>query len=214
LKRRDGGNSNTPQRPVLAEIRRGGAGYRQRFPGWRSRHDGSKVPTRLNSPASGIVHAQSFLGGRGMKPVVLLVEDEPSIREIVADTLQEAGYICIPAGNGSDAVRIIEANLYKFDLLLSDVRMPGDVNGFQVAEQFQARFPGMPVIVMSGHIDPETAAAMTRDGFQVLVKPVRLPQILEVVARALRDRTSIIIQQGDASGSVVALGQRGTPPKR
>ncbi|MDB5411064.1 MAG: cyclic nucleotide-binding protein [Rhodospirillales bacterium] len=151
-----------------------------------------------------------------MKPIILLVEDESSIREIVADTLAEAGYVCIPAGTGSDAVRIIESALYKFDLLLSDVRMPGDVNGFQLAEQFQGRFPGVPVVMISGHVDSETAAAMTREGFQVLVKPVRLPQILDVVTTALRNNVSIILPTEDASrraGSVVSIGQRGAPPK-
>jgi DNA-binding NtrC family response regulator len=128
-----------------------------------------------------------------MKPIVLLVEDEPSIRESVADTLAEAGYICIPAGTGSDALRILDTGLYKFDLLLSDVRMPGDINGFQLAEEFQARAPGVPIIMISGHVDPEAAAAMTRDGFQVLVKPVRLPLILDVVATALRSNQSVIL---------------------
>jgi DNA-binding NtrC family response regulator len=128
-----------------------------------------------------------------MKPIVLLVEDESSIREAVADTLAEAGYICIPAGTGADAMRIIEAGLYKFDLLLSDVRMPGDIDGFQLAEEFQARAPGVPVIMISGHVDPESAATMARDGFQVLVKPLRLPLILDVVATALSGNQSVVL---------------------
>jgi DNA-binding NtrC family response regulator len=129
---------------------------------------------------------------RGMKPIILLVEDEPSIREIVADTLSEAGHICIPAGTASDAMRIIEAGLYKIDLLLSDVRMPGDMNGLQLAEKFHALFPGTPVVIMSGHVDPETAAALTRDDFHVFLKPLRLAQLLKVVGAALaRQRTTL-----------------------
>jgi DNA-binding NtrC family response regulator len=134
-----------------------------------------------------------------MKPIILLVEDEPSIREIVADTLLEAGYICIPAGTGSDALRIIEAGLYKFDLLLSDVKMPGDLNGLQLAEKFQALFPGTPVIIMSGHVDPETAAARTKDNFQVFVKPLRLPQLLEIVESALATQTTAVERLEDGS---------------
>lgn len=152
-----------------------------------------------------------------MKPIVLLVEDEPSIREIVADTLAEAGYICIPAGTGSDALRILEADLYKFDLLLSDVRMPGDINGFQLAEEFQARTPGVPVIMISGHVDQETASAMARDGFQVLVKPVRLPLILDVVATALSGNRSGILPTELPSGgtsSVVSISQRSVRANR
>jgi DNA-binding NtrC family response regulator len=151
-----------------------------------------------------------------MKPLVLLVEDEPSIREIVADSLAEAGYLCIPAGTGSDAMRIIEASLYKFDLLLSDVRMPGNMSGFQLAEHFQARFAGVPVIIMSGHVDPETAAGMTREGFQVLVKPVRLPQMLEAVAAALgkpAPPAASIDDTSDETNSVVPFSQRRAGPK-
>jgi DNA-binding NtrC family response regulator len=127
-----------------------------------------------------------------MKPVLLLVEDEPSIREMLADTLLEAGYICIPAPTGVDAKRIVESGLYKFDLLLSDVRMPGGINGFQLAQLFQASFPGVPVVMMSGHVAPETAAALTKDGFQVLVKPLRLAEILKVVRESLSARASAV----------------------
>lgn len=150
-----------------------------------------------------------------MKPVVLLVEDETSIREIVADTLAEAGYTCIPACNGSDAMRIIEAGLYRFDLLLSCIKMPGAVNGIQLADQFQACFPGVPVIIMSGHIGPETASVLKRDGIQVLVKPVRLRQVLNVVLAALSDSAARkpIGAAADDKGCVVSSSERSAEPK-
>jgi DNA-binding NtrC family response regulator len=116
-----------------------------------------------------------------LKRIILLVEDEPSIREMLADTLIEAGYVCVPAATGGDALRIIDADLCRFDLLLSDVMMPGEVNGFDVAQHFQSVHPKGGVLMISGHVDPNLVGSLSKEKYRLLQKPIRLKQLLSVV---------------------------------
>jgi DNA-binding NtrC family response regulator len=134
---------------------------------------------------------------------------------MIAEALLESGHLCIPASTGNDAKRIIEAGLCRFDLLLSDVRMPGDVNGFQLAEFFRSTHPGAPVMMMSGHVDPELAESMSKTGYQVFVKPLRLSQIVGAVRAAFETAAAQSAgAAGDNTGDVVTLDPRKKTPPR
>lgn len=120
-----------------------------------------------------------------MKPVIVLVDTEQSVRQAIGGALSDAGFICIPTGSGIDALRFIEANLYPLDLLLSNVRMPGSVNGLDLAQRFQALNPGAPVILISTHVGRKLPASIEGSGYQVLIKPLRAKQIVAAVEAAL-----------------------------
>jgi two-component system, response regulator PdtaR len=115
------------------------------------------------------------------KPVILLVDDEAMLRELFAHVLNTEGYTCVPAANGTDAIRLIEADLHKFDLLVTDVKMPGTVDGFQVVERFRARYPNAGVVVISGHLDPKQAEWLTKGRVSVFTKPMRIDELLNAV---------------------------------
>lgn len=83
---------------------------------------------------------------------ILLVEDAPDVREFVARVLVRAGYIVHMADGPSDALKAIEGGLDEFDLLLSDVIMPG-MNGRELADMIRERKPGIAVLFMSGYTD-------------------------------------------------------------
>ena len=134
-----------------------------------------------------------------MKPMILLVDDEAMLREVIGDVLVKEGFVCIPCANGPDAMRLIDAGPYKFDLLLSDVKMPGTIDGFEVAERFKAKYPEGSVILLSGYIDEKAAASLSRDRVRVLQKPLRAQELLDAVKEAL------------ALASVMSEGSNVTP---
>jgi CheY-like chemotaxis protein len=117
-----------------------------------------------------------------MKPIILLVDDEAMLREVMSDVLFKDGFVCVPCANGADAMRLIDAGPYKFGLLLSDVKMPGTVDGFEVAERFKAKYPEGTVILLSGYIDEKAAGSLSKDRVRVLPKPLRTHELLDAPA--------------------------------
>src|SRR5262249_15608301 len=74
---------------------------------------------------------------------------------------------------------------YKFDLLLSDVKMPGTIDGFEVAESFKAKYPEGSVILLSGYLDEKAAASLSKDRVRVLPKPLPAQELLDAVKDSL-----------------------------
>jgi DNA-binding NtrC family response regulator len=134
-----------------------------------------------------------------MKPIILLVDDEAMLREVMGDVLFKDGFFCVPCANGADAMRLIDAGPYKFDLLLSDVKMPGTVDGFEVAERFKAKYPEGTVILLSGYIDEKSAGSLSKDRVRVLPNPLRVQELLDAVKEAL------------ALASILSEGSKVTP---
>lgn len=116
---------------------------------------------------------------------VLLVEDEVLVRELVAEALSEAGYRVVEAGTGDEAAALIEARDGRdgFDLLLTDIGVPGRLDGVAVARRARGVRPDVPVVFVSGHSDE---AAWTRQLGQpclFIAKPFRLSSVLAAVGR-------------------------------
>lgn len=86
--------------------------------------------------------------------VVLLAEDEPLIRFDIADELRQSGFQVIEAGNADEAIDVLDSTA-RIDLVVTDVRMPGDRNGLDVARAVKEKRPGVKIIVMSGHLVPK-----------------------------------------------------------
>lgn len=84
--------------------------------------------------------------------VVLLVEDEPDLRELAREILEDAGYDVLDAGNGEDAVRIRQRHEGPIHLMVSDVVMP-HMNGPEIYERIAPVCPGLRVLFMSGYTD-------------------------------------------------------------
>jgi DNA-binding NtrC family response regulator len=114
---------------------------------------------------------------------VLVVEDELLIRLIVSDELREAGYDVIEAFNADEALTILRSPA-PVDLIISDVRMPGSVDGLGLLVFVREAFPEIPVILTSGHL--EAAHALASGAIQFLPKPFGLEVILGAVQNALK----------------------------
>ena len=127
--------------------------------------------------------SSSVVGG---SESILLVEDEDAIRALVGRLLGELGYHVVTASDAEAALRDLERRPVPFDLLLTDVLMPG-LNGVQLAELVQARDPGTAVVLMSGFIGNASEVAGA-DGYALLRKPFTRRDLAEVVRRALDAR--------------------------
>ena len=115
---------------------------------------------------------------------VLLVEDEPLIREIMSESLQDAGYEVLEVENGDVAVALMHRPPRKFSLLVTEFHMPGDVDGSQVAARVRQLIPAIPVIIASGRPEALRASWQTELGYRLLKKPY-LPSDLVRLARSL-----------------------------
>lgn len=92
---------------------------------------------------------------RDPQPIVLVVEDNSLVRVVIADFLESAGFAVIQAADGAAALLILASGA-AFQLLFTDVQMPGPIDGVGVAMRVREQHPGMPIVVTSGHGAPET----------------------------------------------------------
>jgi DNA-binding NtrC family response regulator len=101
-------------------------------------------------PSSDVPGGALFTSAR---KCVLLVEDELLIRMIVSDELRDAGYHVIEAANADEALVILTSKV-PIDLIISDVRMPGALDGIGLLAIVRSTSATLPVIITSGHLDP------------------------------------------------------------
>ncbi len=118
-------------------------------------------------------------GGRREGPVVLVVDDDPNLREFVRVNLELAGYSVREADNGQRALNAIEDQAP--DLVLLDVVMPG-VDGWQLLRRLEERHGSIPVIMFSGQADERAATTAAEHGAQGFVGKPFDPE--ELIARA------------------------------
>ncbi len=87
------------------------------------------------------------------RAIVLLTEDEPLVRMFNADVLDEAEYRVIEAGNGEEALTLFEARP-DIQVVVTDVEMPGSINGFELARRVTKQRPFVGVLIVSGRVRP------------------------------------------------------------
>ena len=116
---------------------------------------------------------------------ILLVEDEASVRKLMARVLERHGYQVIEAGDGSEAVQIWEANHGRIDLLLTDMVMPNGISGRDLAARLLSLKPKLKVLMTSGH-SPDAASSHFQEGFNFIQKPYA-PEKLVGLVRGLLD---------------------------
>jgi signal transduction histidine kinase/ActR/RegA family two-component response regulator len=116
---------------------------------------------------------------------VLIVDDEPAVRQLVVELLHDLGYVALQAEDGPSGLRILESG-QRIDLLVSDVGLPGGMNGRQLADAARMLRPLLPVLFITGYA--ETILLATGDlapNMHVLAKPFPLDEL----ARRIRTLT-------------------------
>lgn len=118
---------------------------------------------------------------------ILVVEDDPHIRDVVRSFLTELGIDMITeAGTGFEALRFIDAQPAGTDLVICDWNMPG-MSGFSVYRQLRTTHPNLPFIMLTARADLGSVNTAKEGGMQsYLIKPLSFQQLSEKVSRAFQ----------------------------
>ena len=107
----------------------------------------------------------------GAGETVLVVDDEPTVRMLVTEILEELGYTAIEAADGAAGLRVLRSNT-RIDLLVTDVGLPGGMNGRQVADAARVTRPGLKVLFITGYAENAVLShGHLEPGMHVLTKP-------------------------------------------
>ncbi len=140
--------------------------------------------------------------------VVLVVEDDSSLRDALCDTLVMAGFKVKAVANGQAALKVIESE--KFSMVVSDVHMQ-PMGGHELLQQLKAKCPSLPVVLMTAYGSIEKAVAAMRDGASdYLVKPFEAEVLINMVNRYLEQKNTStdLIVLDKRMMEVVALSER------
>jgi PAS domain S-box-containing protein len=121
----------------------------------------------------------------GGKETILVVEDDKLVRDYVLTQLHSMGYVTLDAANAAEALAIVDAG-NEFDLLFTDVIMPGAMNGRQLAIEIRSRKPELKVLYTSGYTENAIIHHGRLDaGVLLLAKPYRKSDLAVMIRRAL-----------------------------
>jgi len=154
---------------------------RRSGPGEGSPREGLSTPA-ATSAASRAASLGSLEGGN---ETILVVEDDRLVRDYVLTQLRSLGYVTLEAANAAEALAIVKAG-QAFDLLFTDVIMPGGSNGRQLADQLQGIKPGLRVLFTSGYTENAIIHHGRLDtGVMLLAKPYRKSEMAAMIRTAL-----------------------------
>ena len=140
------------------------------------RHDSE---TELEAVAAVQTAANAATDGE----IVMVIDDEPTIRMLVAEILEEAGYATIEASDGISGMRVLQSSA-RIDLLITDVGLPGGMNGRQIADAARVFRPGLKVLFITGYADKAfVGSELLETGMQVITKPFEM----DVLSRKVRE---------------------------
>jgi two-component system cell cycle sensor histidine kinase/response regulator CckA len=184
--KRDGGGTGLGLSTVLGIVRQSGGqvsvksrpGRGSSFRLWFPRVAAEPDDTLHHSPGVNIVGA-----GRRL----LLVEDEAPLHRLLTRALTTAGYEVTTVEDGEAGLGVIAAGL-KPDLVISDVSMPGSIDGLTLARRLAISNPELPVVLMSGYAEGSLSAEVAAEKFVFLQKPFRISELLSQIAAILNRR--------------------------
>lgn len=122
---------------------------------------------------------------QGAGETVLVIDDEPTVRALIVDVLGEAGYRVIEADDGPSGLAILQSAA-RIDLLVTDVGLPGGMNGWQVADAARATRAGLRVLFVTGYAENAAVGNGQLDpGMEVITKPFAMTALISKVAEML-----------------------------
>ena len=115
------------------------------------------------------------------RPAILVLDDDDGVRDLISTVLSDAGFEVVTAATGWEAVALIEER--KFDLMVADIRLPGGLDGLQVAQHVRVRQPALKCLFISGKRDPIICDPVLDD---FVAKPFRPFELIGCVWKVLR----------------------------
>jgi CheY-like chemotaxis protein len=119
------------------------------------------------------------------RATVLVVEDDERVREVAAETLRDAGFHVVAAQDAPEALALLERR-EPFDLLFSDIVMPGGMTGIELAQAARRLRPALPVLLVTGYAGPVEGSV--DHGFEVLAKPYDQAALARRIAELVTER--------------------------
>src|SRR5262245_43890454 len=127
---------------------------------------------------------------------ILVIDDERSMREFLAICLGRAGHQVTVAESPASGLQVLDSGK-RIDLVITDLKMPGPIDGLGVLEQVKQRNADIQVLVVTAFATADTAiAAMKRGAYDYLTKPFKIDEISVVVERAL-ERQELVIANAE-----------------
>jgi len=124
---------------------------------------------------------------QGQGKTILVIDDEPSVRMLIAEVLADAGFAAIEAADGPSALTIIESNA-RIDLLITDVGLPGGLNGRQIADAARVQRPGLKVLFVTGYAENVASQGSQMDaGMSLITKPFEIATLAQKIREVLVD---------------------------
>src|SRR3712207_5029679 len=115
---------------------------------------------------------------------ILVVEDEPLVRDLLVTELEEVGYKVVAVDAGEEALAILQDRKQQIDWLFTDIRLPGVIDGWRVADEFRLTHPFRPVVYATAYA-PEQPRQL--QGSYFFRKPYRPAQIVAAFRRLSAD---------------------------
>ena len=134
-----------------------------------------------------------------MNSSVLIVDDEPMVRNVLTEMLRESGVSALQAGDASEAMNTLRKTGGNICVMLTDVRMPGFLNGLDLAKFVQNSWPWVKVIVTSGFVD--SFHAELQPNVRFLAKPWEPDQMMSNILGAAEEFQALQFA-GHGDGSV------------
>ncbi len=124
----------------------------------------------------------------GVRPTILVVDDEPSVLLTYTAILRQNGYEATGVATAREARAALEKQ--RFDLLICDLALEGSRSGFEVLDFAQARHRGLPTVLLTGYATKELADEAERRHIILLFKPIEVSDLLDTIARLSRKQTA------------------------
>jgi CheY-like chemotaxis protein len=122
----------------------------------------------------------------GVGETVLIVDDEPSVRMLVTEVLAELGYTAIESADGASALQVLRSDA-RIDLLVTDVGLPGGMNGRQLADFGRIARPALKILFITGYAEKAAMGAGGLDeGMAILTKPFAMDGLAARIKELLR----------------------------
>ena len=145
-------------------------------------------PCKMAQPAANLENPLTASEIEGGSETILVVEDDKLVRDYVLAQLHSLGYATLDAANAAEALAIVKAG-HAFDLLFTDMMMPGATNGRQLADELRNERPDLKVLFTSGYTEDAIVHHGRLDsGVLLLAKPYRKSDLARMVRRALVER--------------------------
>ena len=142
------------------------------------RHLGEAEVDETRSEAAPALQAESGA-------TVLVVDDEPLVRMLVVDLLEDNGYVAIEAGDGPQALKVLRSEA-RIDLLITDVGLPNGMNGRQVADAARELRPGLKVLFVTGYAENAVLNhGHLEPGMQIVTKPFQMEELGRRISRMI-----------------------------